>query len=381
MTPEDNPMVQAASRRCSRVLLPLLALLDTALFISSCSRSNESAPSELRVLAWTGYDEPEIVQPFENEFKVKVLTETFTGADRMFAKLTSAPEAYDLVVVDPEYIEKLHKVGLLSPLDPKDFDFSHYIPSLKDFPLCTIDGKLYTVLVRFGINALVYNTTKLTPEEVTSYRVLWSPKLKGKVGIWDWYLPNMGVLSLIAGFKDPYHLDPQQTGTLFKTLQSLRPQVQAVMGTFAEVNAALARGDIWAVPALGEHTAAVLAEEGLPIAWTIPKEGAIMWIETLGIPPKAKNRKAAIDYIRYIERPETQAKLTWRRAYRSNIPNVDGIALLTPQQKDLLHVHNGEEAEALVRSVQVRRLPTGPTGESSESAWQSDWQNFKAGGR
>ena len=51
-----------------------------------------------------------------------------------------------------------------------------------------------------------------------------------------------------------------------------------------------------------------------------------MWIETLGIPPKAKNRKAAIDYIRYIQRPEVQAKLTWRRAYRSNIPNVDGIA-------------------------------------------------------
>jgi spermidine/putrescine transport system substrate-binding protein len=358
-------------------LLALIACLPI-LFVGGCSQSKENAPSELRVLAWVGYDEPEIIEPFQTEFKVKVSTETFSGADRMFAKITSSPDAYDLVVIDPEYIEKLYKVGLLSPLDPKDFDFSHYIPALQYFPLCSIDGKLYTVLVRFGVNGLVYNTTKLSPDEVTSYRVLWSPKLKGRVGIWDWYLPNMGVLSLASGFSDPYHLDRSQTSTLNKTLASLRPQVRAVMGTFAEVNAAFARGDIWAVPALGEHTAAVLAEQGQPIAWTIPKEGAIMWIETLGIPQKSKNRKAAIDYIRYIQRPDVQAKLTWRRAYRSNIPNVDGIALLTAQQKDLLHVHDGAEADALVRKLQVRRLPTNSSGDSIETVWQTEWQNFKA---
>lgn len=334
---------------------------------------------EVRVLAWVGYDEAEIVKPFEEEFGIRVRTETFVGGDKMFAKLSQSPDAFDVVVIDPEYIEKLHKVNLLTPLDPSDFAFDDYIEPLKKFPLCWIDGKLYSVLVRYGINALVYNTEKLTREEVSSYEVLWSPKVKGKVAIWDWYLPNMGLISLMEGFSPPYSLDEQQFSKVDARLQSLRPQVKAVLGSFSDINAALARGDVWVVPAHGEHTAAVLAEEGHPIDWVIPKEGGIMWIETLGIPPQAKNRAAAIEYIKYMQRPETQAKLTWRRAYRSNIPSAKAIALLSTQQQDALKVHNADEGAALVNAVQVRRLPEDKAGASTEKMWQASWSRFKAG--
>lgn len=371
MHPQSN-----ARNRITVIIIFLVAGM-----ISLSCRSNGPSPitKELRVLAWVGYEESEIVQPFESEFGVKVLTETFTGADKMFAKLASAPNAYDVVVIDPEYISKLHSAGLLSELDPDRFDFSNYINPLRKFPLCWIDGKMYTVLVRFGVNAIVYNTEKLSKEEVSSYDILWSPKVKGKVGIWDWYLPNMGVLSLSAGFVPPYRLDEIQFGKLKKRLDTLRPQVKAIMGSFSDINAAFARGDIWIAPALGEHTAAVLSEDGHPIDWVVPKEGGIMWIETLGIPPGAANKASAMDYIRYIQRPEVQAKLTWRRAYRSNIPNVQGIALLSAAQQNALKVHNGNEATALVESIQVRRLPEDPGGSPLESMWQAEWQRFKAG--
>ena len=145
------------------------------------------------------------------------------------------------------------------------------------------------------------------------------------------------------------------------------------------MNAALARGDVWVVPALGEHTAAVLSEEGHPVDWIVPKEGGIMWIETLGIPPLAGNKAAALKYIQYIQRPQVQAKLTWRRAYRSNIPDTLGISLLTSRQQDALKVHNGAEAKALVNAIKVRRLPEDRGGRLVESKWQALWQQFKAG--
>ncbi len=350
-----------------------------AIYLRSGGHAAQGGAKELRVLAWVGYEEPEIVKPFEKESGVKVLTETFTGADKMFAKLTQAPDAYDVVVIDPEYIQKLHAAGLLTPLDERSFDFSDYIPPMKKFPLCWIDGKLQAVLIRYGINALVYNTEKLTPQDVSSYSVLWSPKVQGRVGMWDWYLPSMGVLSLAAGFNPPYTLGDDQFKALDQKLKALRPQVRAVMPSFSDINAALARGDVWVVPALGEHTAAVLSEQGLPISWTIPKEGGIMWIETLGIPPQAKNRETAIRYIQYMQRPEVQALLTWRRAYRSNIPSIKGIGLLTAKQKDALKVHNAEEATALVNSVHVRMLPTNLAGKTTEQEWQAAWQRFKGG--
>jgi len=340
--------------------------------------NTEKGTEELRVLAWVGYEEKEIVEPFEKEFGIKVYTETFTGADKMFVKITKAPDAYDVVVIDPEYIAKLHRVNLLTPLDPGLFNFNDYIEPFKKFPLCWIDGKMYTVLIRYGVNAIVYNTEKLTAEEVSTYEILWSQKVKGKVGIWDWYLPNMGVFSLAAGFDPPYTLNDSQFEALSKRLNLLRPQVKAIMGSFSDVNAALARGDIWVVPALGEHTAAILSEQGHPIDWIVPKEGAIMWIETLGIPPKASNRAGAIKYIQYFQRPEVQAKLTWRRAYRSNIPNAKAIDLLSPKQQDALKVHNRDEATTLVQSINVRHLPTDPRGNLMESKWQTEWQKFKA---
>lgn len=365
-------MVFNKTLRCT-----LLAI--TSFFLVSCGGDNEEDSETLRVLAWVGYEEPEIVGPFETEFGVEVLTETFTGADKMFAKLSQAPDAYDVVVIDPEYIEKLNNAGFLSSLDEADFEFSGYIDSLKRFPLSWIDGELKAVLIRFGINSLVYNSEKITDKEAQSYQILFADKVTGKVGIWDWYLPNMGIFSLINGNMPPYQLDREGLEQVRETMARLSPQVSAFLGSFSDVNAALARGDIWLVPAHGEHTAAILADEGLPIKWTVPDEGGIMWVETLGIPREAGNRELAIKYIQYIQRPEVLAKLTWRRAYRSNTPSVEAINLLSPAQQDLLHVHNGEEAEALVNSVQVRRLPTYTDGATAENDWQAAWQAFKAG--
>jgi spermidine/putrescine transport system substrate-binding protein len=352
-----------------------------ALSLGSCDNSSqkgEFAGQELHVLAWVGYEESDIVQPFEKATGAKVLTETFTGADKMFAKISQCPSCYDMVVIDPEYISKLNNAGLLSDLDEKDFDFSSYIAPMKHFQLSWINGKLKAVLVRYGVNALVYNTQHLTAEDVKSYQILFSEKVRGRVGIWDWYLPNMGVFSLMNGNNPPYKLSSNQFSALQGSMYRLQPQVSAFMGTFSDVNAALARGDIWVVPALGEHTAAILGEQHLPIAWTIPKEGGVMWVETLGIPVQAKNRPLAIKYIQYLQKPETLAKLTWRRAYRSNTPSIAAIALLTENQKNLLHVHNPAEATRLVDSLHVRMLPTDDAGKSREQQWQATWQAFKA---
>lgn len=350
-------------------------------FVVFYTKYQNKPQRELRVLAWVGYDEDDIVKPFEKEFGVKVKTEVFIGGDKMFAKLTQNPDAYDVVVIDPEYIEKLYKAGLLTELNPKDYDFSDYIEPLKHFKLCYINNKMYTVLVRYGINALVYNTQKLTPEDVKSYSILWDPKVRGKVGIWDWYLPNMGVYSLAKNLNpsNPYSLTEKEFDTLQVAMDSLKPQVKAIMGSFSDINAAFVRGDIWIAPALGEHTAAVLAAEGYPVDWVVPKEGGIMWIETLGIPPLSPNKDLAIKYMQYMQRPSTQAKLTWRKAYRSNIPSIEGIKLLSPEQQKMLKVKDAQDGINLVSSVKIRLLPTDTIGTSKELEWQTSWQKFKNG--
>jgi len=156
---------------------------------------------------WTGYEEPGLLKPFEEKHNVKVNYKTFVGGDRMFALLTQSRGEYDVVTVDPEYIEKLHALGRLSELNPSDYDFSDYFKPFNKFPQSWIDGKLYAVVVEWGANAMVYNTKHFTSKEAQTYETLFGSKAQGRVGVWDWYLPIMGLMGKSLGFKDPFDID------------------------------------------------------------------------------------------------------------------------------------------------------------------------------
>ena len=162
-----------------------------------------AAERVLNLLCWVGYEEPSMINVFEDKYDVKVNAKTYVGGDQMFTLFTQSRDVYDVVVVDPEYLPKLHAAGRLAKLDRDDYDSGDYFAPFKMFPFTEYDGDLYAVPIRFGSNGLVYNTNHLTPEDVMSYKILWDPKVKGRVGIWDWYLPSMGVLSPRCGQPDP----------------------------------------------------------------------------------------------------------------------------------------------------------------------------------
>lgn len=365
----------------------MVTLLLSATGLVGCSRSPDErsgaashpVAKTLSVLAWVGYEEDEVRKPFEEEFGVQLKFDTFTGGDRMFSKLSQAPSLYDVVVVDPEYISKLQTAGLIQPLRASDYDFSDYLDRFQKFPLCWIDNQLWAVLVRYGTNGIVYNTKYVSEEDARSLSVLRSTTVTGKVGLWDWYLPTMGVLSLAMGnAPEPYRISREKLQELEESMRTLKPQVAGILDSLSAVSGALANEDFYLVPAVGEHAAAVLAEEGHPVSWSVPKEGAIMWIETLAIPSKAPNPDLAQKYIQYMMRPETQAKMAWRRAYRSGVPSKKALDHLSETQRSALHTPSVEAAQQLVGSLYVRELPTFPDGTSAEAEWQQVWSRFKA---
>jgi len=56
------------------------------------------------------------------------------------------------------------------------------------------------------------------------------------------------------GFSPPYPLSSGQVGKVEDSPRKLRPQVKAIMESFSDINAALAREEVRVVPAHGEHT-------------------------------------------------------------------------------------------------------------------------------
>lgn len=207
----------------SRMFLISILLLIIS-FANSCGKKEEKT-HEVRLLAWVGYDEADLVAPFEKETGIKVETKTFLGGSQMFSFLKNDPQAFDVVVLDPEYIQRVYDEGLLEKLDPKNYDFSGYFPIfLKNNKHIWINEELYAVPVRFGIIGLLYNVDRVIAEEMRSYQSLWNPKYKGKIAMIDLYQPNIGVVSLKMkrNGADPYNLSNTEFDELQKSFCLLR---------------------------------------------------------------------------------------------------------------------------------------------------------------
>lgn len=334
-----------------------------------------SDAKEINVLMWSGYEEPDILKPFTEKTGIKVNFKTFVGGDAMFALLSQSKGVYDAVIVDPEYIEKLHAAGRLKELDRKDFPMDDYIAPFRDFPLSSIGGKLYAPVVEFGANAIVYNTKHITPEEASSYSILLDPKVKGRVGVWDWYLPIMGVMSRSMGNANPYDLNEEQFSALKGRMAQWRPQLRAIHSNIPEVLAALASEETWIVPGGAGWAAAALQQQGKPYDWVVPAEGGVMWVDTVVITSDAPNPEAAKAYVQYMLSAPAQAALSKKKAYYSNVPNGKAYALMSAEHKKGLKSSTPEELDAWVAKLSVRSLPKN----QPEKAWQETWEVFKAG--
>ena len=152
----------------------------------------QSDDKVLGLLSWPGHGAQDVVGDFEKANGVKVQAKEYTSGEEMIALLQSSPPGtFDVILSDAEYTHQLQQSGLIDELNPADYPIDDFWPEFQKFPAQFVDGKLYAIVVDYGFLGLVYNTKRLSREEVDSYAILSSEKVKGKVGMYDWYLPNM----------------------------------------------------------------------------------------------------------------------------------------------------------------------------------------------
>src|SRR6478736_587040 len=359
-------------RKVRRVFLALVLLCTCVL--CACRKEPQNPPT-LRVLAWVGYDEPDFVHAIEKELGAKIIVKTYVGGDQMYQLIRTAPAGtYDVVDVDVEYGERLYREGALFPLAPALWTADDaFAPFRQGGPARTGDA-VYGSVVRWGALGLVYNSEHVTADEAHSYSILWDPKLKDKIVAFDWYLPSMGVLSRYLGNPEPYALSKVELTKLESKLMELKPSIRSVHAATGDVIRDLGAQEAWVSFGIGEWAAAVLAEQGKPIAWTVPKEGGVMWVEALAIPKSATHEELSERFIQAVRRPENLAKLAWRQAYHSQVPRKSAYTHLSDDQRKLLKAENIDSLEELAQSLSIRRLP-GPN--TSEAEWMKVWSNFK----
>jgi spermidine/putrescine transport system substrate-binding protein len=334
----------------------------------------------LNLLSWPGHGDAAVVKPFEDKYHVKVVAKEYVGGEAMLALINqSPPGSYDVVLADAEYVGMLRDGGFIEQLNPADYPFGDFWPEFQKFEGHWLDGKLYSVITRFGYLGLAYRTDVLSDDDVKSYKILWDPKVKGKVGFFDWYLPSMGCLSLYSGNKPPFDITDAAFAKLKQTLFSLKPE-SAGFYPMAAVFSSLTNGTTAVIPGVGDWVALLLAKNGVPVSATVPAEGGLQWTESLSICSSSPKKDLAKAFIQYMASPEGQVRTGRLPAYWASIPSKAGWQKMNAEfpadAKTLRHTFSERNVmdEYKEGKIFIRKTPV----KQSIETWNEAWTEFKS---
>ena len=190
-------------------------------------------------------------------------------------------------------------------------------------------------MVRYGLLGVSFNTDVITHDEAMSYNVFWDSRLTGKVGHFDWHLPNLGQMSLLNGNDNPSPFDID--GAAWEAVQektlSLKPQVGGYFdygGTFSS----LKTGEMHAVCGIGDWITGVLQKDGAPVDSVIPEEGGIQWTESYSVGIGTEKGEIAKKFIQYMLSPAGQVRSIQMAAYPGLSPTKSGWAAIQEANPD-----------------------------------------------
>lgn len=319
----------------------------------------------------SGYDQPGILAQFERDTGIRVNLRIGGNHEEMFAMMRTAPDTFDVSTVTSAYIQQAAREGLLLALDESRLPLDRYMPPLDRWGLNYLDDTMYGLINRFGYYGLTYNTNHLSAADCESYEILFDPKLRRRVALFDWHLPIMGVIGRYLGYEDPYAVDAEGLERIKEALFRLRPQV-GLIGNNAQTIQALASQSYW-VTVAGEWVQAGLYDDGLPYAATLPREGGVTWDQSVVVLKNAKHPNNAMKLVEYLAGAHFQSQLAVANVYYSMVPNIDAVESLSADHRRLLNLEDLASFQTQwLPNLAPRRFP------DNIEAWKDIWAEFKS---
>jgi len=321
------------NRRHLTGVLPLLALV---LLAGSCSKKTPA----LNLLVWEGYADPSFVKAFEEQHHCKVTASYMGSSDELMAKLHGGSAGnYDIISPSSDVATSIAAGNLAAPLDLSKIPaYGQLSPQLTNLPLVRANGQVYGVPFMWGSDPLIYDTTVFAnPPE--SWSVLWDPKYKGKISVWD-DLPTVYMAAQILGYDKPdpsqlYNLTDQQLDAVKKKLLELKPNIRKMWATGGDLTNLFQNHEIVASMGWPLNTAE-LKKVNFPVGETIPKENTTGWIDHLMITAGSENKELAYEFLQYMIEAQTQKKVTDVTRYTP--ANPQAAQLMTADQVKILHL-------------------------------------------
>lgn len=344
--------------------LPALTLLAAGL-------AQTAGAEEINALVWCDHADPALIEPFEMATGITVNLKEYEGTAAGLAILEqSQPGDWDVMVIDGVDVGRAVDAGLLAELPADKLATADFFPELVMPEVNTRDGKTYAVTEKFGYNTIAYDKTKVDPADMEDMAKITSGKYAGRIAIYDYYMPVLGLMQVANGGKTA-EMTADSLAALKAPLMALKAASKSV-GDVVSSQTALATGEVDILIGGGEWLTAVLASENANLDWTIPTQGAVRWSQSLAVLAGSTKQDAALQFVNYITGPEGQARLATSSCYWGMPANKKAGDVLTADQKTILRWDN--QPDYLARS-QLYPVPDAALDTAMQDLWTEMLQN------
>ncbi len=351
-------IVAAAGRFC----LIAVALAALPLVMPPGARAEEKL---LHIYNWSDYIAPDTIANFTKETGIAVTYDVYDGNEVLEAKLLAGHSGYDIVVPSASpYMARQIAAGAYLPLDKTKLpNLANLDPQMLALAATADPGNAHGVPYLWSVTGIGYNAAMLqralgdaAPRDslLLLFDRSFSEKL-ARCGIEFVDTPQeVFPAALSALGADPKSRDPADLDRAAALLDRVRPDVRKFHSS-QYIND-LAAGDIcialgYSGDVIQARNRAREAESGVEIVFRVPREGAQMSIDMLGIPNDAPHPDNAHRFIDYILRPEVIAAITNAVSYPN--PNRAATALVQPEIRDDPGIYPPEAVRRLLYLPEV----------------------------
>jgi len=310
----------------------------------------------LNIYNWSDYIAEDTIANFEKRTGIKVNYDVFDSNEVLEGKLLAGATGYDIVVPTGDFLERQIKAGVFMKLDKGQLkNWGNLDQAILKRVAAHDPGNEHSIPYMWGTTGFGFNIQKVEQAmpnaPVGSWSMLFDPDVVSKFkdcGVTLLDAPTE-VFANLMGYlgRDPNSRDPEDVKLFQEHMLKVRPYIKYFHSS-QNIND-LANGEIcvamgWSGDMLIARDRAAEADQGIEIAYTIPKEGALMWFDNLAIPSDAPHPGNAHLFIDYIMEPEVVAAISNYVFYANG--NSASLSLVDDEVKTDPSIYPSDEVKA-----------------------------------
>jgi len=278
----------------------LLLIVSGLGYVIHGGMGNSAKPYEgqtLRIYSPGEYIGENVIPAFEEMTGARVVLELFDSNEQMYIKVANG-ESYDILVPSDYMIERLIQEELVQKIDQTQILNMDFInEKVKGLPYDP--GNEYSVPYFWGSVGIVYDTTKVTEEELEQegYNIFLNPKYKGDIYLYDSERDSfmMALKALGYSMNTESEEELNEAFAWFETcVTTMEPEIvtDEIIDNMAQGRKAL--GIVYS------GDAAYVMSENENMGYFEPREGTNVWCDAMVVPANAQNPELAHEFMNYL---------------------------------------------------------------------------------